>query len=468
MTDQQLSCSVLYQNHSRTITLIDIPNSIARAQSAHNALRSTYLVSAVPQDAPFPSNEPKTDAAKAKIQRNTVDASLHAVYASLLNNALSELRQHVDGTWCLPRPFVEEKPQRGKKRKTTEDSTVLLTGTLEDEKVMGLPGDLLSDLQDLSTKPSTRYEKCIHTSARSTMNTEVRSMDDTAEGTNAPTWTDWDSVFHNAASHAVQLEIRKKSIELSSPSWNFHVPCHSSFFLSNCSATSHFHKSVRNLAQDHGVPRHFDFILLDPPWPNASVRRTHRTPLSTYQVSESLYDIRELVLGMDLDMLMKPGTLVGIWITNKSAVRELVLGTRGLFETWGVELAEEWLWLKVTVHGEPVASIESLWRKPYEVLLLGRRRSTVYNPDVSNAEENQEGVIKRRVIVGVPDLHSRKPCLKELIEPLMSDPEDYTALEVFARYLVAGWWSWGNEVIKFNWEGCWKDLSREQIQILEL
>ena len=58
--------------------------------------------------------------------------------------------------------------------------------------------------------------------------------------------------------------------------------------------------------------------------------------------------------------------------------------------------------------------------------------------------------------MSVPDLHSRKPCLKELIETLLLDANHYRALEVFARHLVAGWWSWGDECLKFNWEGNWR------------
>lgn len=145
-------------------------------------------------------------------------------------------------------------------------------------------------------------------------------------------------------------------------------------------------------------------------------------------------------------MLMAETCLVGFWITNKSAVRELVVGSGGIFETWGIELEEEWIWLKTTMDGEPVSAIDSLWRKPYEILLLGRKRPSV----------SEGGTVKRRTIIGVPDLHSRKPCLKILLEPLMSDPHEYRALEVFARHLVSGWWSWGNECLKFNWRGFWR------------
>jgi len=64
------------------------------------------------------------------------------------------------------------------------------------------------------------------------------------------------------------------------------------------------------------------------------------------------------------------------------------------------------------------------------------------------------GDVKRRVLVGVPDLHSRKPNLKSIFEQVMKK-EKYEALEVFARNLTAGWWGWGDEVLKFQSEEYW-------------
>lgn len=144
--------------------------------------------------------------------------------------------------------------------------------------------------------------------------------------------------------------------------------------------------------------------------------------------------------------------------------------------------------------GEPVYAIDGLWRKPYEVLLLGQKmdddnthrsddrgddhhhhhppnpqpepqtkaeadRNGVSTTTSNNNEKESRPPIKRRLIVAVPDVHSRKPCLQELVEPLIrdriGDGREYRALEVFARHLTAGWWALGDEVLKFNWEGHW-------------
>jgi N6-adenosine-specific RNA methylase IME4 len=48
--------------------------------------------------------------------------------------------------------------------------------------------------------------------------------------------------------------------------------------------------------------------------------------------------------------------------------------------------------------------------------------------------------------------------LKELIGPMMPDPKNYRALEVFARNMTSGWSAWGDEAMKFNWDGNWTDL----------
>jgi N6-adenosine-specific RNA methylase IME4 len=142
--------------------------------------------------------------------------------------------------------------------------------------------------------------------------------------------------------------------------------------------------------------------------------------------------------------------IVGIWITNSAQSREAV---RSAFAATHLELFEEWIWVKCTTAGEPVMPVDGLWRKPYEVIQWGRRRS---------AED--EGQVRRRVIFAVPDIHSRKPSLKELTETIFFPPERseripaYSALEVFARHLTTEWWACGDEVLKFNDAEWWADM----------
>jgi N6-adenosine-specific RNA methylase IME4 len=183
----------------------------------------------------------------------------------------------------------------------------------------------------------------------------------------------------------------------------------------------------------------FNLITMDPPWPNRSARRK-----SSYATSYSSSDIQVLLSSIPIkDHLAEEG-LMAVWVTNKPAFRDMLLKEGGLFDEWGIELVEEWVWVKVTVGGDTICALDSLWRKPYEILLIGRK----------NRNGAKQVEVKRRVIVAVPDLHSRKPNLKVLFERLMGK-EKYEALEIFARNLTAGWWAWGDETLKFQTDEHW-------------
>ena len=51
------------------------------------------------------------------------------------------------------------------------------------------------------------------------------------------------------------------------------------------------------------------------------------------------------------------GGLVACWITNSAITRARAME---IFEAWGVNLAEEWYWLKVTKDGRPVTEVSPL------------------------------------------------------------------------------------------------------------
>lgn len=183
----------------------------------------------------------------------------------------------------------------------------------------------------------------------------------------------------------------------------------------------------------------FDLIVMDPPWPNRSVRRKR----GSYHAANDLDEIRETLSLIPIASHLAPEGLVAVWITNKASVLELLTSPRGLFAEWGLELVCEWTWLKVTTAGEPIVSVDSTWRKPWERLLIAKKRGA----------ELKRMPSQGRVIVSVPDLHSRKPNLRPLFEDIL--PPGYRALEVFARNLTAGWWSWGDEVLKFQQPEYW-------------
>ncbi|KAK3678149.1 hypothetical protein LTR78_002245 [Recurvomyces mirabilis] len=420
-----MTSSILWQNIAKTITLIDIPQSIAAAQGAvqnpcHDELLSTNAV-----ETPFTTNEPKTAAKIAKLTAASGDHELHERYAAILRDGLAVVKTAHERDWCLPRTFVVTSTGK-RKREETDTPTVLdeLVATESSSEDITVTATIAD-----GPEYTDNYCRLAHRANQDDVSSLSASLDD--------------KLVYNREMNQATIRMRTTS-----ETGNiYRVPPRSSFYLGDCHSGRDFRIAIRAQAEHEDSCKDFDFILLDPPWPNRSVRRTHKTPGSTYSIAPNLNEVEDLLFGMDLDMLMADDCLVGLWITNKPAAREMVLGEGGLFASWGVQLCEEWVWLKTTIHGEPITPIEATWRKPYEVLLLGRKRCI-----------DAAGIlpVQTKIIVGVPDLHSRKPCLRELMEPLVPNKENYRALEVFARYLVAGWCSWGNECIKFNSTEHWK------------
>ena len=187
-------------------------------------------------------------------------------------------------------------------------------------------------------------------------------------------------------------------------------------------------------------PSGFDLIVMDPPWPNRSAKRKR----DCYQPVHDFAALRKLLSSIPVASHLSPNGLVAIWVTNSAKAAELLTQpSRGIFDEWGIELVGEWTWLKVTSRGEPIVSLESGWRKPWERLLIARKRGG----------SKKREPLSSKVIVTVPDVHSRKPNLRCLFEELL--PPNYQALEVFARSLTAGWWSWGDEVLLFQHKDHW-------------
>ncbi|KAI9248591.1 MT-A70-like protein, partial [Phascolomyces articulosus] len=173
-------------------------------------------------------------------------------------------------------------------------------------------------------------------------------------------------------------------------------------------------------------------IVMDPPWPNKSVRRS-----SKYE-TQDIYDLFQI----PIPELLAPEGVVAVWVTNKPKFRRFIIDK--LFKSWGLKEIGIWYWLKVTTENEPVIPLDSPHRKPYEQLILGIRAST------STTTTNKITTIPQQyAIVSVPCCrHSRKPPLDTLLKPyLLEDPK---CLEMFARCLTPGWTSWGNECLKFQ------------------
>ncbi|KAG7131787.1 hypothetical protein HYQ45_009629 [Verticillium longisporum] len=159
----------------------------------------------------------------------------------------------------------------------------------------------------------------------------------------------------------------------------------------------------------------FDLILLDPPWPNRSVKRKR----DGYATASTIAATRSLLSQIPVASHLAADGLVAVWVTNKPSLVEL---------------------LTASGTGQPMFDLDSTWRKPWERLLIARRIGS-------------RAKVPQRVLLAVPDIHSRKPNLRPVFDDVL--PQGFVGLEVFARNLTAGWWSWGNEALRFQERNQW-------------
>ena len=450
MEAETSSCpSILYQNSTQTVTLVDIPTSIAAAQLPSESPKPLEelqclprLLSCPPLQLPFPSLEPKSKKAKTNVLARQGAQVDDTRFKELIYRGLEEIRRDYSGEWCLPRSIVPGGSSRKRKRKADNGGAVL------GEESKAEPD--LCALSHGNTVESTASETC-------------------KLATTAPLILKDSNVTVVLKPQAVTSLVCNPALEPHSislptdPPSTYIIPSDSAFCLSyiNHFTASAFSNSLVDLMENQAaqvcIPftSRFDLIILDPPWHNKSVTRSRH--YST-QRDDPLSCLRPM-LGAHI---AKNG-IVACWVTNKASARADVLEC---FRVWGVRLIEEWVWLKVTIKGEPVYDVEGLWKKAFEILLVGRKNygeaSETYNSgDRGNGGEPDT---KRRLIVGVPDLHSRKPSLRILMEPIIAEGMKYRALEIFARNLTTGWMAWGDEVLKFNWENCWAEAHTDPRQ----
>ncbi|KAH7559052.1 MT-A70-domain-containing protein [Bipolaris maydis] len=460
---------IIFQNADADITLVDIPASIVAAQGD----RSDVLLSTAPLEEPIQLRqdyEPKTQKTRAQAakvhhgdstQQNEHDLqSLHlddAGYKLLVEHALAQIRAHVSGPWCMRRQLMTQTSRSAQDGAMDLDSpserNLELCMREWASRSQAKQDDMAFNLQQMmaslgaASEPAdsaAAADKCILSYRHApVIESNTQAADSVTQETQTVPWT---CTFHNPNQHSLEATITDRTLQSASSAqdYRFAIPPRATLFLSDSTASDAFRWSFRRLTDEYSLARHFDLVLLDPPWPNRSAKRK-----GTYEQVGGMPYLKRMLLNMHLDMYLEHNALVGVWVTNKPSLKQHVLGPGGLFEAWNVGLMEEWIWIKTTTKGEPMFDIDSPMRKPYEMLLLGRAAPNSWSR-MAHAP-----VVKRRVIAAVPDVHSRKPCLKSLLEPYLVDPTDYTALEVFSRYLVSGWTSWGNEVLKYNWDGYW-------------
>lgn len=96
---------------------------------------------------------------------------------------------------------------------------------------------------------------------------------------------------------------------------------------------------------------------------------------------------------------------------------------------------------QVTKYGKPVCDFsETCKKQPFERIIFGFKK---------NCCGPSPKLEKEKVILSIPSsVHSHKPPLSELLNLYL--PDNPKCLELFARYLLPSWSSYGNEVLKLQ------------------
>ncbi|XP_031369580.1 N(6)-adenine-specific methyltransferase METTL4 [Apis laboriosa] len=190
---------------------------------------------------------------------------------------------------------------------------------------------------------------------------------------------------------------------------------------------------VRDIAKKLDLNNQYDFILLDPPWWNKSIRRKKT------RYSEASYKMmyNEELAKIPIGKLLCSNGLVAIWCTNAPSHLHSIFNN--IFPSWGVTYRAKWYWVKITQGGNTICNFNCApGKQPYELLVLG----SVLNGNEINIPDG-------RLLISVPSaVHSHKPPLTEVMKDYL--PNEPKCLEIFARYLLPRWTSWGLEVLKFQ------------------
>jgi N6-adenosine-specific RNA methylase IME4 len=444
--------SILYQNSQQTAFLVDVPASIELAQIPSSSSSSSWqhndnnysdrqLLSSKPLEKPYPSPpEPKSQAARARLLARIPQSEIlfYENIAPFVRDGLDGIRNGFQGAkWCKPRRLHSPDGSDG----------------IDPRK---LQREELEPPRKRVKKASNGYdERSLVDFVKQPMQEQPPLILSSSSANEFSGLSDLRGVQVKNPSHLESAIMQIGEPDREGESMKYTIPPGSSFVLDTISSTTnrpHPHFDISPIIPRLPPTDKFNVILFDPPWPNRSVRRSSQYPTHGYLELDSLIDIMQQTILTHLNFSDKAHeAMVGVWTTNNAKSRQAAYTA---FENTGLEIREIWIWLKTTEVGELVSPLDGLWRKPYEVLFLARPKKKKYKEGTRSQEQEP----LKRIIAAVPDEHSRKPNLKELLESLFfhtdnydaQEQENYTTLEVFARNLTAGWCACGNDVLKFN------------------
>lgn len=225
----------------------------------------------------------------------------------------------------------------------------------------------------------------------------------------------------------------------------FYLPPRSGFLLTNLLRSKHIPPRGWDQILEHASTHPPSLVLLDPPYPNYSAKRLKKSR-EAYETLNDLYDLWSLAKPVSclLDCDERQDCLVACWVTNDPKAQRFVLDK--LFPAWKLEHIGQVIWMKTTVNHDLLFPLENTQgRKPFEILLLGRRH---FAPPMK---------MKTTTFTSTSIGHSRKPPVLEVLRPWLTSSK-INVYELFARMLMTGprggsWISMGNEPCTFNEEG---------------
>lgn len=182
--------------------------------------------------------------------------------------------------------------------------------------------------------------------------------------------------------------------------------------------------------------RQFDIIILDPPWWNKYIRRKRKKSIDGYKM---MYNNDLKVI--PIESLLKENGFVAVWCTNSTQNLEELLND--IFPKWQIHFVAKWYWIKITQSGETICDFsDPPGKQPFEKIIIGAKR-------FSHLPENG------KLVVSIPSaIHSHKPPLIDLLRPYL--PDEPLCLEIFARYLLPNFVSYGNEVLRLQHESLFR------------
>ncbi|VDO33031.1 unnamed protein product [Onchocerca flexuosa] len=133
--------------------------------------------------------------------------------------------------------------------------------------------------------------------------------------------------------------------------------------------------------------------------------------------------------------------LFAIWVTNNIRHFKFI---DDMIEYFGFEKIATWRWLKVTNDGEPVYSLNSQHKQPFESIVFASSSASHHMNIVD------EFVLIRHIFHTPSAIHSRKPPLLPVLQALGILEELAVQLELYGRYLLPRTTTIGFEAAKLQ------------------